>query len=60
VFLPGAAYALIYQVRIVTGEIVGRIFRWKVQSNRWIDGLSEGPQILAWIGMGLASYNHME
>jgi hypothetical protein len=40
----------------VTGEIVGRIFRWNVQANRWIDGLSQGPQILAWIGIALAIY----
>src|ERR1039458_8111765 len=55
-FLPGAAYALDYQVRTVTGEIVGRIFRWNVQANRWIDSLSQGPQILAWIGIALAAY----
>ena len=35
---------------------MGRIFRWNVQANRWIDGLSKGPQILAWIGITLAIY----
>ena len=32
------------------------IIRWNVQANRWIDGLSKGPQILAWIGIALAIY----
>ena len=55
-FLPSTAYALVHPVRTVTGEIVGRIIRWNVQANRWIDGLSKGPQILAWIGITLAIY----
>jgi hypothetical protein len=53
-FFPGTAYAL-HQVRTLTGETVG-IIRWNVQANRWIDGLSKGPQILAWIGIALATY----
>ena len=32
------------------------IIRWMGQANRWIDGLSKGPQILAWIGIALATY----
>ena len=32
------------------------IIRWNDQANRWIDGLSTGPQILAWIGIALATY----
>lgn len=32
------------------------IFRWMGRANRWIDGLSKSPQILAWIGMALAIY----
>jgi len=51
---PGTAYAL-HQVRTLTGETVG-IIRWNVQANRWIDSLSKGPQILAWIGIALATY----
>src|ERR1035437_5404542 len=54
-FLPGTAYALVHQVRTVTGEIVGTI-RWIDQATPWIDGLSKGPQILAWIGIELVTY----
>jgi len=54
-FLPGTVYALVHQVRTVTGEIIG-IIRWNDQANRWIDDLSKGPQILAWIGIALATY----
>jgi hypothetical protein len=54
-FLPGTAYALVHQVRTVTGEIVGTT-RWIGQATPWIDGLSKGPQILAWIGIELVTY----
>ena len=30
--------------------------RWIGQANRRIDGLSKGPQILAWVGIALATY----
>jgi len=30
--------------------------RWIGQADRWIDGLSNVPQILAWIGIALATY----
>ena len=32
------------------------IIRWNDQATRWIDGLSKGPQILAWVGIALAAY----
>ena len=54
-FMPGTVYALDHRVRTVTGEIVD-IIRRMGQANRWIDDLSKGPQILAWIGIALATY----
>lgn len=53
--LAGPVYALVHRVRTVRGEIVG-IIRWNDQATRWIDDLSKGPQILAWVGIALAMW----
>jgi hypothetical protein len=52
-FLAGPIFLSFTEHAPLGGENVG-IIRWNDQATRWIDGLSKGPQILAWVGIALA------